>query len=226
MRKKLLLFLFLAIRLSAHSQDSTTYRIFPITISAFNNQTTLPVGMKLGIAESPVHPGISIGTSYLWQEKTRHLLQQTGTLGYYYHQYSQHGIQLYTELQYRYTRLKWLRPEAGAGLGYLHAISDLEQFKLNSNGEYEKKKNFGRPQAMVSTHIGLFIPLKKNSTDAGCTMCRNSATHRVQNGFFVRYQFWLQAPFVKNYVPMLPNTALHIGYCTSLQVKRKTGGKK
>lgn len=226
MRKKLLFFLFLAIRLSAYSQDSTIYRILPVSISVFNNQTTLPVGMKLGITESPVHPGISIGTSFLWQEKSRHLLQQTATFGYYYHRYSQHGIQLYTELQYRYTRFKWLQPEAGVGLGYLHAISDLEQFKLNSNGEYEKKKNFGRPQVMVSTHIGLFIPLKKNTANTACTMCRNSPTHAVQNGVFVRYQFWLQAPFVKNYVPMLPNTALHIGYCTSLKMKRKTGGKK
>lgn len=226
MRKKLLLFLFLAIRLSAYSQDSTTYRVLPVSISVFNNQTTLPVGMKLGITESPVHPGISIGTSYLWQNKSRHLLQQTATFGYYYHRYSQQGIQLYTELQYRYTRLKWLQPEAGAGLGYLHAISDLEQFKLNSNGEYEKKKNFGRPQVMVSTHIGLFIPFKKNTSNTACTMCRNSSTLTVQNGIFVRYQFWLQAPFVKNYVPMLPNTALHIGYSTSLKMKRKTGGKK
>lgn len=226
MQKKLLLFLFLSIRLSAYSQDSTAYRILPVSISVFNNQTTLPVGMKLGITESPVHPGISIGTSYLWQDKSRHLLQQTATLGYYYHRYSQHGIQLYTELQCRYTRLKWLQPEAGAGLGYLHAISDLEQFKLNSSGEYEKKRNFGRPQVMVSTHIGLFIPLKKNTANTACTMCRNSATYAVQNGVFVRYQFWLQAPFVKNYVPMLPNTALHIGYCTSLKMKRKTRGKK
>jgi hypothetical protein len=200
--------------------------MWPLHISVFNNQTSLPIGMKLGMTESPVHPGFTIGTAYLWKSSPQHILQQPVTLGYYYHQYAQHGIQLYTELQYRYTRFRFLQPEAGAGLGYLHAISDLEQFERNAQGNYEKKRNWGKPRLMLSTHVGLFVPLKQNKNSSACTMCRNTASPKTSSGIFVRYQFWLQAPFVKNYVPLLPNTALHVGYSTTLTCKNKKGGRQ
>jgi hypothetical protein len=29
--------------------------------------------------------------------------------------------------------------------------------------------------------------------------------------FFVDYQFYMQMPFVKSYVPLMPNTLLHVG---------------
>ena len=227
MQKQIVVILLWSCIFYANAQDSTRQvRTWPLNVSLFNNQTSLPVGMKLGMAESPVHPGFTIGTAYLWKSAPRHILQQPVTLGYYYHQYAQHGIQLYTELQYRYTRFRWLQPEAGAGLGYLHAISDLEQFELNAQGNYEKKRNWGKPRLMVSTHVGLFVPLKQSKGNSACTMCRNTTSPKTSSGIFVRYQFWLQAPFVKNYVPLLPNTALHVGYSTTLTCKNKKGGRQ
>ncbi|MBX7204346.1 MAG: hypothetical protein K1X81_02875 [Bacteroidia bacterium] len=209
------------------AQDSTRYRLFPFSVSIFNNQTSLPVGMKLGMTQSPVHPGICFSYLRTWQNEARHEWQQSFKLGYYYHQYSQHGIQLYTEMCYRYKPFKWLYPEAGLGAGYLHAISDLQQFELNSNGQYEKKKSIGRPQCMISTFIGLSVPLHKKTkpTEPTCTACRKGNYSMPPNRIFITYQLWMQMPFVKNYVPLLPNTALHIGYAFTLKQKVE-GGKK
>lgn len=35
--------------------------------------------------------------------------------------------------------------------------------------------------------------------------------------FFLGYQFWLQSSFVEQYVPVLPNTALHVGVSIALR---------
>jgi hypothetical protein len=41
-------------------------------------------------------------------------------------------------------------------------------------------------------------------------------SYQVQKGqnsprFFLDYQFFLQMPFVKSYVPLAPNTVFHVG---------------
>lgn len=205
------------------AQDSTGYRLLPFSISIFNNQTSLPLGMKLGMTQSPVHPGICFSYLHTWKNETRNEWQQSFKLGNYYHRYSQYGIQLYTEIYYRYKRFKWLYPEAGIGAGYLHAFPDLQQFKLNSNGQYEKIKNWGRSQSMISTFIGLSVPMHKKGKlpKHTCTTCRQSTYTPPPNRLFITYQFWMQAPFVKNYVPLLPNTSLHIGYAFTIKQKIK-----
>jgi hypothetical protein len=206
------------------AQDSIRY--IPLGISFFNNQTSLPIGMKLGMRHAPVHPGIRLSYLHYYSRKKerRSDLFQSYHLAYYYHRYSQHGIQLYSELNYRYPLWKYFQTEAGAGAGYLHAIPDLEQFTFNSSsGEYEKKKFKGRPQAMLSFYAGFSVPLRKRKALSGeCVMCRSRASvSSAIPRIFIQYQFWLQMPFVKNYVPILPNTALHLGFVAPLKCKKK-----
>ncbi|MGI9158338.1 MAG: hypothetical protein ACR2K1_01155, partial [Saprospiraceae bacterium] len=165
-------------------------RRLPLVISAYTVNTQLPGGRI-----TPIHPGLQAGTEFRYNRSEKNQWFQTAKLGVYYHKYSQTGIQLYSEIGYRRALWKRLGAEIRLGAGYLHAISDLQAFEL-VNGQYERKRTFGRPQVMGSAAFGLGYRLG-SAPDAP----------RI----FLDYQFFLQMPFVKSYVPLLPNTALHAG---------------
>jgi hypothetical protein len=96
--------------------------------------------------------------------------------------------------------------ESGLGLGYMHAFTDLEQYKLNENGAYKKVPNTGRPSFLASVNIGLSYDLQRKKD--------------IPIRLFTLYQLWFQTPFVKSYVPVLPNAALHVG--TAFYFSRKS----
>lgn len=173
--------------LQAVAQDA---RRLPLVVSAYTVNTQLPGGRV-----TPIHPGLQAGTEFRYNRSEKNQWFQTAKLGVYYHKYSQTGIQLYSEIGYRRALWKGLGAELRLGAGYLHAISDLQAFEL-VNGQYERKRSFGRPQVMGSAAFGIGYRLS-SAPDAP----------RI----FLDYQFFLQMPFVKSYVPLLPNTALHAG---------------
>lgn len=168
----------------------------PISLSLFNNGTSLPGTGFAGIFSRTIHPGITMGTYHLYRQEKKHELFQTLKLGYFYHRHAQHAVQLYSELGYRYLTGSGFYLEGNIGAGYLHSFADLQQFKLE-DGQYKKKVNLGRPQIMASLSLAAGYDLK--------TKCN------LPLRLFVQYQFWLQTPFVKKYVPLLPNAALHLG---------------
>lgn len=175
------------------SFSSDTLKL-PLRITIFDNGTKLPGGNKLLLMNLPIHPGITVGTEYFWNKKKKQWFQ-SAVLGYFYHQYSQHAIQIYTELGYRYHCKIRLAFEGKIGLGYLHSIPATEIYNLDANGTYQRTNRFGRIQFMLP-------------------MVSFGAAHRLRGtniSLFFNYQFWLQLPFVKQYVPVLPNTAFHIG---------------
>ena len=175
----------------------------PLRITVFDNATLLPGGDEWFIWGLPVHPGISAGTEFPYRKWPHAAIFQSAVLGYQYHRYVQHSIQLYSEFGYRY-RLRWpLNLEARLGAGYLHAIPDNEIFKLE-NGAYVRKKGFGRPQAMAGLTLGAGFRLPKDRS------------------ILLAYQFYAQMPFVKSYVPVLPNTALHLGIQFPLFHRKKS----
>lgn len=163
----------------------------PLGISVFTTGTQLPGGSL-----TPLHPGILLTTEFRHDASGRDRLFQTLNVGAYYHKYAQTGIQLYTELGYR--RALWaqrLAAEARVGAGYLHAIPDLEVFRLE-DGQYERSGRWGRPQLMCSVALSL-----------GYYLGAYGRSPRLHVG----YQFFVQTPFVRNYVPVLPNTAIQAG---------------
>ena len=162
----------------------------PITISLFTVATQLPGGKMI-----PLHPGMELGTEFRYNKAEKNQWLQTAKVGVYYHQYSQTGLQLYSELNYRRKVWQKLQGDIKLGAGYLHAIPDLQSFVLK-DGVYEKGNSFGRAQFMVSAAVGARFRLSN-----------------VKDGpaLFINYQCFLQMPFIKSYVPLLPNTALHIG---------------
>lgn len=168
-----------------------------LTLDLFGNATTLPTH-PVQIFK-PVHPGLTIGMEFPYNDNTKHRIGQTVKLGLFYHQLVQTGVQLYSELHYSYQVKGGFGLDAQAGIGYIHSIPNHQIFKLN-NGVYEKKTNLGKPEFMGSIAIGAGYYINPEKT----------------NRIFASYQFWLQAPFVNQYVPVLPNTALHIGYARTL----------
>lgn len=168
----------------------------PLSLSIFNNGTSLPGSGYAGVFSRNIHPGLTLGTAHLYRVRQKSRLFQTLKLGYFYHRHNQHAIQLYSELGYRYNIGKGFYAAALAGGGYLHSFADVEQYMLE-NGKYVRKANTGRPQLMVSASLA-----------AGYDLAPKTG---IPLSLFLQYQFWLQAPFVKKYVPLLPNTALHLG---------------
>lgn len=168
----------------------------PVTFSLFSNGTSLPGTGYLGVFSKTIHPGFTAGTYHLYHTGEKHELFQSFKVGFFYHRFVQYGVQLYSEGGYRYLLKNGLFAEGTLGAGYIHSLPDVQQFTFK-DGRYVRKKNWGRPEVMITTGIGVGYDLEKKS--------------HLPMRIFIQYQFWLQAPFINNYVPLLPNTALHLG---------------
>lgn len=165
-------------------------------LNIFTNQYYFPfVGIK-NIVGSKYHPGISLGYMKDLKVKKRTTLYYDFRLGVYHHRFVQTGIQLYGNIGYRITVLKSFFVAGEFGLGYLHSIKHQSSFKPDSDGNYSKVLNLGRPQLMTGFgfKLGKQITIKEHNM-------------RV----FLNYQPWFQFPFVQSYVPLLPNNSFHIG---------------
>jgi hypothetical protein len=198
-------FVFISLLLILPLRGFPQEKTIPISFTIFNNGSTLPGSGYLGIFSKTIHPGFSLGTYFLYHKGNKHEFFQTVKLGYFYHRFSQQAIQLYSEAGYRYLTKSGLYGEGLLGLGYLHSIPDVQIFKLE-DGKYVKKHNFGRPQLMISTGIAVGYDFSKHSS--------------LPLRLYLLYQFWMQTPFVNKYVPLLPNTALHLGISYQLHKKK------
>ena len=156
--------------------------------------TAFPFSSFSALFVKEFHPGFQVGTGFNWKTREKHDWFQTFDFGYSYHRFLQHSFALYSELGYRYKFLKTFSASARLGAGYLHALPVGKIYKLNDEGNYVKKTNFGRPQVMA----GFSLELNKKITTSG---------HAV----FLAYQQRLQLPFIKSYVPLLPSNILMAG---------------
>jgi hypothetical protein len=185
-----LLVLGLCVPMAASAQQPSRQRYAMASI--FNAATQLPIGH---LFSTPVHLGGTVGAEFRYNTHQANHWFQTAKLGYSYHQYVQSTIQLYSEAGYRRAIWKGTAAEFRLGAGYLHAIPATEIFTLKE-GQYKRKANLGRPQVLAGAALGLSYTQQKGA-------------HPLR--FFLDYQFYLQMPFVKSYVPLLPNTLLHFG---------------
>jgi len=170
---------------------------------SFFNSGTQPPG---SFFTRPIHPGISGGIEFAHNRSEINRWFQTAKLGILYHQYSQTAVQLYSEVGYRRSVWRGLSAEFRIGAGYLHSFTDVPIFRLNSEGTYEQVSKFGRPQFMTGAALGL-----------GYTFHKASHPWRLQ----LDYQFYVQMPFINEYVPLLPVNALHLGGAIPLSVFKK-----
>jgi hypothetical protein len=166
------------------------------SVSLFNHATTLPPHGFSG----PLHPGIDFGLSKRLKEKAQTTSFIHWKVGYYYHRLVHQGIQVYGEYNKQYTILKNFGLSWSGGLGYLHTIELHEKFKLNKEGNYDRAGRFGKPHAQISLSTGVFYKLPSFTP-------------------FIQYRVRMVSPFVKSYVPFLPNTSLHLGTYYYLNTK-------
>jgi hypothetical protein len=167
-----------------------------LKISVFNNQTYMPFLGISNVWQSKMHPGVAVSF-----EKN---LKQKQHVGYYYslnagvfnHRFIQTGVQLYANIGVRFNLPKSFKLDAEFGGGYLHSILHQKTFKKQDDGSYEQTKSMGRPQAMFALAFAL-------SKDFNIKEKKYTA--------FIKYQPWFQLPYINNYVPLLPNNALHLG---------------
>lgn len=171
-------------------------------LSVFNAATQLPVG---DFFSTPMHLGATVGAEFRYNQNPDNHWFQTARFGFSYHRYVQSTLQLYSEFGYRRAIWRGTAAELRLGAGYLHAIPATEIFILKGN-TYEKKTNLGRPQAMAGASLGLSYTQQKAAKPLR---------------FFIDYQFYLQMPFVKSYVPLLPNTLLHVGVGAPFSIFKK-----
>lgn len=171
-----------------------------VSFSVFNAGTQLP-GQLFTV---PVHPGISAGMEFYYNTNPKNRLFQTAKIGFSHHRFVQNSLMLYTEFGYRRAIWKGIGAEISVGGGYIHAFPHTEIFQLE-NGIYQQQNNIGRAQGMGGASLGLGYQLP--------------VERPVR--LFVAYHFYLQFPFVKQYVTLLPVTALHFGAATSIHSPSK-----
>jgi hypothetical protein len=159
-------------------------------ISAGNNAVSMPA-----VKFNPMHPSFQVGMEKVWTEKKFSLVQNFRA-GYLYQRLAHHAIPVYTELGYRYTFKFGLSLAAYLDAGYVHTFSAMPVYKLNDNGEYKRTARAGKAHAMFGYSVIAAYKLKGK---------------KIQFTPFIQHQFWMMTPFVKSYVPLLPNSTLHIG---------------
>lgn len=195
-----LFFLLICIPFSGFCQKDTLKKSPRAFVSVFTNATAMPFSGKLGIINTPVHPGISGGIELPLNKSLKNQFYQTIRVGAFYHQFAQTGVQVYSETGFRRMFGKVFFADIRLGAGGMLAFPNTKIFKLE-NGSYKKIANTGRPQFMASTLFGPGANLER---------------FNLPFSIFLHYQFWLQLPFVNEYIPVLPNAALHLGISWNL----------
>ena len=176
------------------------------SIAVSTMHTNFPFRSFSSLFTKEYHPGFEISSGFTWKEKPKHDYYQEIQFGYSYHRWVQHSVTLYTSAGYRYKFPKVFTSDISIGAGYLHAIADSRLFKLQNDGTYQKKFNWGRSQVMGALSIGI-----GKSFSSGKTM-------------FLKYQQRLQTPFIRSYVPVLPANVIQLGITIPRILSGKTTG--
>ncbi len=191
--------------LSVNNPTATKKR--QISIAVLNTASAYPFSQFGKLLSGFEHPGIEIGYGFNWKTKSKHDWFQEIKVSYFYHRFVQHGISLYTDIGYRYKFSHSVTAQVAVGAGYMQSIPATAKLKLSDNGEYKNDKGIGRSQAMAVLNLGvgyMIHPASKKSLK-----------------IFISYQQFIQTPFVKAYVPILPYNSLLIGCSIPLSSQKK-----
>ena len=178
-----------------------------ISIAFVNTASAYPFSKFGKLLSGVEHPGVEIGYGFDWKSKNKHDWFQEIKLSYFYHRFVQHGIPLYTNIGYRYKFRHSVLAQIAVGAGYMQSIPATAKLKLSGDGEYKNDKGIGRPQALAVVNFSMGYVIHPSS----------KRTAKI----FITYQQFLQTPFVKVYVPILPYNSLLIGCSISLHPPKK-----
>jgi len=175
-----------------------------ISVCLFNNSTKLPPASLTAAFKTPIHLGVSAAYEFGWKETAKQKWFQNAGISYWYHQFVNQVILLNSQAGYRW-KIKDFSVEANIQVGYMHAFYLTERFVQNPDGTYMAKKGGGKSQFISGAGIGLGYDLGKD-------------THIRR--IILNYDFRMQLPFVRGYVPLLPNGALGIGFQFNLKSRK------
>jgi hypothetical protein len=178
-----------------------------ISVAFLNTASAYPFSQFGKLMTGVEHPGLEIGYNFNWKTKSKHDWFQEIKVAYFYHRFVQHGIPFYADIGYRYKFSHAVTAQVAAGAGYMQSIPATAKFKLGDNGEYKNDKGIGCSQAIAVLNLGTAYTIRPAS--------------KKSLKIFISYQQFLQTPFVKAYVPILPYNSLLIGCSIPLNSHKK-----
>lgn len=167
---------------------------FPVTISVFNEATAMPFSE---LFTAPLHPGIAVSTEFNYSRSPkRSRLFQTLGINYYYHQYLNQAVSVFSELGYEYRFKPGVELSALLGAGYMRSFRTTTEYEFK-NGSYTATKNtgVGRITPTFSLEAGYYIVPKETNSPK----------------IFIRYQTWVEYPFSPGFIDLMPHSNLHLG---------------
>jgi len=165
----------------------------PVTLSLFNEATTLPFSTGFN---TPIHPGAQLGTEFDWKTSKHFKIYPSVNIGYMFHRKLFQGIYANVEIGFDYKSNFGINIKSKIGLGYLHTFTTRQEFQLK-NGKYESKRDRGNSRIMPSITLGVGYDLNKNDP--------------YSTEIFVLYQSWIEYPYSPGFIPLMGHTSFHLG---------------
>ncbi|WP_367389447.1 hypothetical protein [Lewinella sp. LCG006] len=164
-----------------------------VTVSVFNESTTIPFTTFIN---SPLHPGVQVGTEFEGHVKNHFRLYPSITVGYMFHKKLFQGLYADANIGVDYQTGFGVNIKTKLGLGYLHTFTTQEEYQFNGS-TYESKGDRGNARVMPSFTIGLGYNLQKNNP--------------LSTEIFFLYQSWIEYPYSPGFIPLMSHTNIHFG---------------
>jgi hypothetical protein len=178
---------------SQNSSENKIKQKFPIMVAFSTHSYSWPIVKSF---VTPIQPGFKIGTEYVYSSKKNRTLLQTINAGYFKNRDFLNAYYLNSYFTYRYSFPFKAFIDASIGIGYIHKRHAREVFKLNDNGEYESKTDWGSPGVQAGLNLGVGYRFK---------------LMEKQLSAFISYEWFVEYPHVKGLTPFLPHSLYHIG---------------
>jgi hypothetical protein len=107
------------------------------------------------------YPALTMGTEFYYRNKSHSQIYQTLKIGGYYTKYSTSSIFVNSETGYRYSFGFGLFADADIGVAYSQLFRPSAIYKLNSNGEYEHVRDWGKPSLVADFSLSLGYDFSK-----------------------------------------------------------------
>ncbi len=165
----------------------------PLTISVFNESTSMPYTT---LWSEPLHPGIQIGTEFRGDPQRRFAFFPTVSVGYMFHRDLFHGLFASVDASFEYRHPSGVNLKAKLGGGYLKTFATRTEYTM-VGGELVPKKDEGNSRVMPSLTFGLGYRLRPKEARSP--------------EIFLLHQTWLEYPYAGDFIPLMSHTNLHFG---------------
>jgi hypothetical protein len=189
MHRIFLLASFITLVYTARAQDA-----LPVRLSIFNESTSMP--FSKGIT-TPIHPGVELGTEFLWKESKRLRLYPTLTAGYLFHRHLYQAVFLNGGLGLDLKFGFGLSVKGILSVGYMHTFTTQQEYQFDK-GTYKSKNDKGNARVIPALAFGLGYRFNRSDFKSP--------------EVFALYQTWIEYPYSPGFIPVMAHTNVHLGY--------------